>query len=244
MPRKSNIDLKKRINKLDKHRAVLICEKYGLPTKGRKDDLIARIVSKIPAEDIVPYFRVDELKALLEEQGLPKSGRKDELVERVLSLIRTPEGKAKPKEEKKKRTSAEKGTKSLADEVATYLEDITIGSVRLKDEIALELHLSGRLREFFKEKNIKVKDQAIGIKDRRKPDLEITRGKETVLIELKYIRKLPDYECGIGQALGYSTIRDLEGAKVVLFCYDPERKINRPIPPEYTPTVWIIIKQT
>jgi len=239
MPRKSDLDLKTRINKLDKYRAGLICEKYGLPTKGRKDDLIARIISEIPEKDIVPYFHVDELKAILEGQGLPKSGRKAELVKGVLSLIRIPKERVKPKEEKKKRTSAKKGVKSLADEVVSYLKDIVIGSIRLRDEADLERYLFGKLEEFFRVKNAKIISQAIGKKDRSIPDITLKRGKETVLVELKYIRKQRDYEDGLTQATKYAG-DESSGIKVILFCYDPERRIKQEI--RHIPEVIPVIK--
>jgi len=101
------------------------------------------------------------------------------------------------------------------------------GSIKLKDEPDLERYLFGKLEEFFREKKVNVISQAIGIKDRSRPDIVLKRGKETVVVELKYIRKQADHDLGITQAK-YAGMA--EGAKVILFCYDPERKIKQEIP--------------
>ena len=100
MPRK--LDPKALVSELNKKDIVLIAKKYGLPTGGRKDDLIARIVSEIPLKDLLysRSFGKKELKELLEKHGLPNSGKKEALVERVLSLIETPKVKTKSKSKK------------------------------------------------------------------------------------------------------------------------------------------------
>ena len=95
----------------------------------------------------------------------------------------------------------------------------------------------GRLEEFFRGRGVRVSHQAIGIRDRSKPDIIVQRGKETVIVELKYIRTQRDYEDGIAQASKYS---GFERIKVILFCYDPEKRIKqliRNIPKEVIPVI-------
>ena len=99
--------------------------------------------------------------------------------------------------------------------------------------------LFGKLEEFFREKNAKVVSQAIGKKDRSIPDITLKRGKETVVVELKYIRKQRDYEDGITQATRYAGDGSLS-INVILFCYDPERRIKQEI--RHIPEVIPVIK--
>lgn len=227
MPKKPS--LKTVINKhLDKDKVVYIAEQYGLSTKGSKKDLIEEIVSKRSPEKILLSFGVEELKNFLAEQGHSKSGTKNKLVERALSLIEMPKVKTKTKRGNTKKPSTKKSKKSLADEVARYLKDATFGSIRINKEDDLEKYLFGRLEDFFRDKNAKVISQAIGYRDRSRPDIILKRREETVIVELKYIRKQRDYEEGITQAQKYSG--DLENSKVILFCHDPNKKIKQEIP--------------
>ena len=194
-----------------------IAEEYDLPKGGSKKELVARIASEVPHEDLLHCFHVEDLKEILEEHGLPRSGTKAELVERVLSLIETLGDKyAEEKRKLKRRIGA------LADEIVNYLENFTIGPIRLRDETELEYYMFGRLEEFFRGRGIKVLHQAIGYRG-SKPDIVIKRGRETVVVELKYIRTQRDYEKGILQAAKYS---GPERTEVILFCYDPERRIK------------------
>ena len=210
-----------------------IAEEYDLPKGGSKRELVARIASEVPHEDLLHCFHVEDLKEILREHGLPRSGTKAELVERVLSLIETLGDKyAEEKRKLKRRIGA------LADEIVNYLENFTIGPIRLRDETELEYYMFGRLEEFFRGRGVRVSHQAIGIRDRSKPDIIVQRGKETVIVELKYIRKQRDYDDGITQAMKYSS--GFERAKVILFCYDPEKRIKqliRNIPKEVTPLI-------
>ena len=210
-----------------------IAEEYYLLKSGSKKELAARIASEVPHEDLLYWFHTEDLKEILEEHGLPKSGTKAELVERVLTLItgeiKTGEhiGERRPK----------RGIGALAEEITSYLEDLTIGSIRLRNETELEYYMFGRLEEFFRGRGVRVSHQAIGIRDRSKPDIIVQRGKETVIVELKYIRTQRDYEDGITQATKYS---GFERAKVILFCYDPEKRIKqliRNIPKEVIPVI-------
>jgi len=207
-----------------------IAEEYYLSKSGSKKELAARIASEVPHEDLLYWFHIEDLKEILEEHGLPKSGTKAELVERVLTLIT---GEIKTGEHIGERRQK----RGLADEIASYLEDLTIGSIRLRDEKELEYYMFGRLEEFFRGRGVRVSHQAIGIRDRSKPDIIVQRGKETIIIELKYIRTQRDYEDGITQATKYS---GFERAKVILFCYDPEKRIKQLI--RHIPEVIPVIK--
>jgi hypothetical protein len=236
------IELEYLLGKLYKEELISIAEKYNLDSTGGKKELIQRLIPEIkPDEELLSkYFGIEQLRGILEKQGLPKSGNKDELVQRLLTAINKSKAKipkAETKKEKKEKTIV-RSMPSLAEEIASYLRNFTLGSISIRDERDLERYLFGVLEKFFEEKSVKIISQYIGVESGSNPDILIEKDGETVVVELKYIKGKGDYRCGIGQAQEYTTIKS--GTKVVLFCYDPQKKIKQEIP--HLPEVFSIIK--
>ena len=172
---------------LDKEGIVLLAEEHGLDTKGKKEDLIKKLISVAPPEDILHFcFNVEGLKEILEAHGLPKSGNKDGLIERVLPLIEIPKVKAKPKKEEKTKKKVVKpanaGLIKDVEKIKKIIEDIEFQGTGKTKETGYEKQLVAVLQFGLGKERITY-EKAVG---RSRLDIVVDSGdNKKVGIELK-----------------------------------------------------------
>jgi len=181
-----------------------ICRKYKLPTSGKKDELIQRIISSHISEiDILKSLSVYDLKWIAEDMGLTKSGKKDDIIKRIMEQIKVSKVKAlKVTKEKinvsqKPKQSPKRGLDALWEEIAEAIDrDFHPSkpvSARLKErqvEDSLKAFLEGR----FPSHKIEIE------KTKRESRIDLSvDGK--IGIELKYNPK--DYDRVVGQVERY-----------------------------------------
>ena len=164
-----------------------ILREFELPTKGKKSNLIERILkSKIPEKEILQKLSVYDLKWIAEDMGLKKTGRKDEIINRLLDQIQVSKikefkvtgEKVSPLGKKRSR----KGIDALVEEIVEAIDrdfhPRKPVSARLKErqiEDSLKAFLEGR----FKDHKIEMEKT----KSKSRIDLSVD-GK--IGIELKY----------------------------------------------------------
>ena len=91
----------------------------------------------------------------------------------------------------------------------------------IENEHELQLLIYGYLVGKYGRKNVKAK-----LGKRSGPDIILFGN---IAIELKYIRSKQDFERGIGQVKGYKQEFDY----VILYCYDPDKKLADIDPEDY-----------
>ncbi len=180
-----------------------LCRKFELPSSGRKDSLIERIIqSKIPEKEILNNLNVYDLKWIAEDMGLTKSGKKNEIINRILEQIKVSKVKEFKVTGEKISTSRSKkvlrkGINALWEEVAEAIDKDFHPSkpvnARLKErqvEDSLKTFLEGR----FPTHKIEIEKT----KKESRIDLSVD-GK--IGIELKFNPK--DYDRVVGQVERY-----------------------------------------
>jgi len=178
-----------------------------------------RLTRKNAREMLLGLYK-EELKEITRMFGLPVSGTKDELTEIILSNVKLSElskileelhsfeeeVELKDKPEKKE-IDAEK----LFREVKRLLKNLKLPRLpEVKDEDDLKLYISGFLQGAYQRKKIGVKNEVLGIKGQ----VDILVG-DTVVVEVKYIKKASQADVGIGQAR--RVLKEYEARRFDLF---------------------------
>ncbi len=131
---------------------------------------------------------------------------------KILEELYSFEEEVELKKPEKKEIDAEK----LFIEVKRLLKNLKLPRLpKVKDEDDLKLYISGFLQGAHQRKKIGVKNEVLGIKGQ----VDILVG-DTVVVEVKYIKKASQADVGIGQDRRYSKMYPY----MILFYYDPRNK--------------------
>ncbi len=181
-----------------------ICRKYKLPTSGKKDDLIKRIISSHISEiDIMKTLSVYDLKWIAEDMGLTKSGKKDEIIKRIMEQIKVSKVRAfevtkeKINVSKEHKKSPKRGLDALWEEIAEAIDRDFHPSKPVQARLK-ERQIEGSLQSFLEGRFPSHKIEIEKTKRESRIDLSVD-GK--IGIELKYNPK--DYDRVVGQVERY-----------------------------------------
>lgn len=94
------------LNKCSVEELKFAAVENNLSATGKKDELISRLASSMPAKKALNGLSHKQLQLILDKYGLPKSGTKGEMIGRLLSPARLPKQKSASAVERPERSAS------------------------------------------------------------------------------------------------------------------------------------------
>ncbi len=189
--------------------------------------IIKRITRK-KLREVLATLTKEDLKYIARHFDLPVSGNKNYLIELILLNVRPTEVlnfiNTNYHKKMKMTTKISEDSEEVYDQIfkklVKILRKLKVPN-KIKKEKELELYILGFLYGKFGNK-VKITPQAIGMLKGKlqRPDIVID---DKIAIELKYIRDRSKTYNGLGQLFHYNRLYPY----VILYCYDPTKKIGK-----------------